>query len=78
MQVQISLNINIFLQTRKEKVSGNLSGDGLQNGGLMVVKKGGTQLLLFDREDVPGDHVTNEAILESLGIAQEPERDYFP
>lgn len=59
----------IFIsKAKKENVEGDLSGDGLQNGGLIVVKKGGKKLLIFHREDVPGDHVTNEMILDALGI----------
>lgn len=44
----------------------------------MVIKKGGTELLLFDKEDVPGDHVSNDVVLKSLGITPEPDKDYFP
>lgn len=58
-----------YLQARKENIEGDLSGDGLQNGGLIVVKKGGKKLLIFHREDVPGEHVTNENILDALGIS---------
>ena len=61
----------IFLQAKTENISGNLSGDGLQNGGLLIVTKGGEQLLLNHREENPGDHVANGVILEKLGIKQE-------
>ena len=59
-----------YLQASARNVRGNLAGDGLQNGGLLVVKKGGDSVLLSHREEVPGDHVANDAILEALGITQ--------
>ncbi len=55
-------------EVKGQNIKGNLSGDGLQNGGLMVVNKGGTRVLLNHREEVPGDHATNEEILNALGI----------
>jgi prostamide/prostaglandin F2alpha synthase len=51
-------------------VSANFSGDGLQNGGLLIVTKGGEQVLLNHREETPGDHVANAIILEKLGLSQ--------
>lgn len=57
-------------ESRAQNVSGNLSGDGLQNGGLLIVTKGGKQVLLNHREETPGDHVTNSIILETLGLQQ--------
>jgi prostamide/prostaglandin F2alpha synthase len=59
---------------RAENISGNLSGDGLQNGGLLIVTKGGEQVLLNHREETPGDHVANAVILETLGLKQENAR----
>jgi prostamide/prostaglandin F2alpha synthase len=56
---------------KAENISGNLSGDGLQNGGLLIVTKGGEQVLLNHREETPGDHVANAVILEALGLKQE-------
>ena len=55
-------------QARARNLSQNLSGDGLQNGGLLIVTKGGSQVLLNHREENPGDHVANGVILETLGI----------
>ena len=51
-------------------ISGNMSGDGLQNGGILIVSKAGTRVLLNHREEVPGDHVANEEILRVLGITE--------
>ena len=63
-------SLSISFQSRAQNVSGNLSGDGLQNGGLLIVTKGGKQVLLNHREETPGDHVTNSIILETLGLQQ--------
>ncbi len=48
----------------------NIAGDGLQNGGVLVVTKGGTRLLMNHREEVPGEHVNNDYVLKVLGITQ--------
>lgn len=37
----------------------------------MIITKGGKNILLLHREDVPGDCVENYAILRSLGISDE-------
>ena len=55
---------------RRRGITGNLAGDGLQNGGLLIVSKQGMRILLNYREEVPGDHVTNEEILRVLGISE--------
>ena len=47
-----------------------MAGDGLQNGGLLIVSKGGVQVLLNHKEDNPGDHVSNAIILRVLGISE--------
>lgn len=58
-------------EAKERKIDGNLSGDGLQNGGLLIVRKGGTEVLLFHKEQMPGDHVSNEIILDTLGITSQ-------
>ena len=62
--------IDLTYQARSKNIDGNLSGDGLQNGGLLVVSKGGGEVLLNHREETPGDHVANDVILKALGITQ--------
>lgn len=47
-----------------------MQGDGLQNGGLLIVKKGGTEILLYHKEEYPGDHAENDVILKALGISE--------
>jgi len=48
-------------------VGGNLLGDGFQNGGVLVVDKGGKTLHLYV-QDGPADHEDNTNILNALGI----------
>ncbi|XP_012257773.2 prostamide/prostaglandin F synthase-like [Athalia rosae] len=49
------------------KVGGNYKGDGLQNGGALVVKQGGELLYSF-KQDGPAQHVKNSKFLEVLSI----------
>ena len=58
----------IISKSREENIPGNLQGDGLQNGGLLIVTEGGSEVLLSHKEEVPGDHVANSEILKVLGI----------
>lgn len=55
---------------RRLNITGNLSGDGLQNGGVLIVDKEGSKILLNHHEENPGDNVDNEAVLQCLGIAE--------
>ena len=55
---------------KRRNIPGNLSGDALQNGGLLIVSKGGVRVLLNHREEVPGDHVPNDEILKVLGVTE--------
>ena len=55
-------------QAKEMHIDGNLAGDGLQNGGMVIARRGGSELLLYHCEEVPGDHVPNRKILECLGI----------
>lgn len=45
-----------------------MKGDGMQNGGMLIVTAGGEKVLLDHKQASPGDHVANEKILEVLGI----------
>ena len=36
----------------------------------MIVGAGGARVLLYHREEAPGDHVSNDIILRSLGLSQ--------
>ncbi|XP_046335662.2 prostamide/prostaglandin F synthase-like, partial [Haliotis rufescens] len=54
-------------QAKTDKIEGNFKGDGMQNGGTMVVAKGGKVLLNF-KQDNPADHVDPNEVLKALGI----------
>ena len=57
-------------------IKGNMKGDGMQNGGMLIVTAGGEKVLLDHKQASPGDHVANEKILEVLGIkSDEPKKD---
>eukprot|EP00118_Oscarella_pearsei_P003193 m.13357 g.13357 ORF g.13357 m.13357 type:complete len:107 (+) comp24728_c0_seq1:467-787(+) len=55
-------------KAKQEGISGNLKGDGFQNGGTFVVNKGGSEVLLSHFEIEPGSHVDPKAILKALNI----------
>lgn len=56
-------------RTKKEKIPGDMKGDGFQNGGTLVVGQGGKLLLAFKQES-PADHVDNEEVLNALGLGE--------
>ncbi|XP_076472556.1 prostamide/prostaglandin F synthase-like [Babylonia areolata] len=56
-----------YSKAKEDKLGGDLKGDGMQNGGLLVVEKGGKTLLSFKQES-PSDSVANAEILKALGI----------
>ena len=57
-------------EVKTRNIHGNLSGDGLQNGGMLIVTRYGTRVIMNHREEVPGDHVSNEDILRALGLTE--------
>ncbi|KAF5918966.1 hypothetical protein HPG69_010771, partial [Diceros bicornis minor] len=59
------------LQAKALGIQGNLSGDLLQSGGLLVIAKGGDKVLLHFVQKSPGDYVPQESILKALGISAE-------
>ncbi|XP_036601359.1 prostamide/prostaglandin F synthase [Trichosurus vulpecula] len=50
-------------------IHGNLSGDLLQSGGMLIVSKGGDKVLLHFIQSSPGDYVPLETVLQTLGIS---------
>jgi len=53
---------------RASKIKNDLKGDGLQNGGLLIVKKGGQEVLMSYKQENPADHASNSDILKALGL----------
>lgn len=58
-------------QANAKGIKGNIRGDGLLNGGMLIVTAGGEKVLLSHKQASPGDHVSNEQILDVLGIASD-------
>jgi len=56
---------------KQRGVGGDMRGDGYQNGGLLVVEKGGKVLYSFIQEN-PADHAQNEDVLKALNLSPEP------
>lgn len=64
------------IQANSKSIKGNYRGDGLLNGGMLIVTAGGEKVLLSHKQSSPGDHVSNEQILQVLGIASdEPKKE---
>lgn len=60
-----------YSKAKADKVGGDMKGDGMQNGGTMVIEKGGKTLLTFKQEG-PADHVDPAEVLKALGIEGGP------
>lgn len=69
-----SFSRDFCLQGRAEHLGGDLRGDGLQNGGALIVKKGGEVLFSF-KQDRPAEHISNEKFAEILKIKYTPLTD---
>lgn len=64
------------IQANAKGIKGNYRGDGLLNGGMLIVTAGGEKVLLSYKQASPGDHVSNKQILEVLGIpSDEPKKE---
>lgn len=57
-------------EAKKDNLGGNMTGDGMQNGGLLVVDKGGKLLFSF-KQDLATDHAENADILKALGLSSD-------
>jgi len=54
-------------EAKSKGIDGNLKGDGMQNGGTIIVAAGGKVLLTYKQES-PADHVALEDVLKALDI----------
>ena len=62
------VNIFIFVKYLKAKqkgIQGNFKGDGWQNGGVLIVSKGGKSVLFNYVQENPAEYATNEDILKA-------------
>lgn len=60
--------IHSHSKAKLRKISGNMKGDGFQNGGLIIVAAAGEKVLFSFKQESPADHTDNEDILSILGI----------
>lgn len=58
-----------YAKAKEMNLGGNMSGDGYQNGGTLVVDKGGKLLLFYKQEDA-SEHVAIEDVLKALNIEE--------
>jgi len=67
-------------KAKAQGITGNLKGDGQQNGGVIVVDKEGPKLLFEYRQENPADHPDQDLILKALGLdpAAVPKQDLQP
>ncbi|XP_075460997.1 prostamide/prostaglandin F synthase [Ascaphus truei] len=59
---------DVASKANADGVQGNFLGDLLQSGGMLIVNKGGENVMLHFVQDSPGDHVPLETIVKTLGI----------
>lgn len=57
----------LMSEAKSNDISGNMKGDGFQNGGTLVISPGNKVLLSF-KQEAPSDHVEPEDVLKALGI----------
>jgi len=57
-----------YSKARGKGISGDTKGDGMQNGGLLVVGAEGPSVLLEHRQHNPADLVDNAEVARALGI----------
>ncbi|XP_073518211.1 prostamide/prostaglandin F synthase-like [Phyllobates terribilis] len=60
---------DIVTKANADGVQGSFSGDLLQSGGMLIVTKGGEKVLLHFVQDSPGDHISLETLVKTLGIS---------
>jgi len=57
-----------YSKAKSRGITGDMKGDGLQNGGLLVVGSEGPKVLFEYRQENPADHPDQDLILKALGI----------
>ncbi|XP_073518214.1 prostamide/prostaglandin F synthase-like [Phyllobates terribilis] len=60
---------DIVTKANADGVQGSFSGDLLQSGGMLIVTKGGEKVLLHFVQDSPGEHISLETLVKTLGIS---------
>jgi len=68
---------NINSQAGKVGIKGNMKGDKLQLGGLLIVEKGGTELKYF-KQVKASDYLKNSEVLQVLGVNKDQKDNIRP
>ncbi|XP_053546319.1 prostamide/prostaglandin F synthase [Bombina bombina] len=68
----------ITTKANEDGVQGNFQGDLLQSGGMLIVSKGGENVILHFVQDSPGDFVPLETIVKTLGITADVQASQRP
>ncbi|KAL0978680.1 hypothetical protein UPYG_G00173830 [Umbra pygmaea] len=59
----------VATKAKAQGIEGNFTGDLLQSGGILIVAKGGEQVLLHFVQDSPGDYLPLVDITKALNIS---------
>ncbi|KAJ7998524.1 hypothetical protein DPEC_G00205810 [Dallia pectoralis] len=59
---------DVATKAKDQGIEGNFAGDLLQSGGVLIVTKGGDQVLLHFVQDSPGDYLPLDNITKALNI----------
>jgi len=65
-------------QAKAEGITGNLKGDTLTKGGVIIVGAGGKELIFEFKQQSAGDHCGPSEILKALGIDEQIAQDQAP
>ncbi|XP_048770157.2 prostamide/prostaglandin F synthase-like, partial [Ostrea edulis] len=60
-------------KAKEQNIDGNMKGDGFQNGGALIVKAGGTEVIYSYKQEDPSIYVSPNDILKALGLAENTE-----
>ena len=61
--------LEINKKAKEEGIDGNFSGDKLTKGGLIIVDKGGENVLFEFKQESAGDHCPPEDVLKALNMS---------
>jgi hypothetical protein len=63
--------VRSFTKGIGNRVPHNYWGNAMRNGGVLIVSKGGEEILMDYKQEEPCTHCENSKILEALGITME-------
>lgn len=57
-------------KAKEQNIDGNMKGDGFQNGGALIVKAGGSEVIYSYKQEDPSVYVSPNEILKALGLEE--------